>query len=53
MTKKEHWQRSMSLFFREDNKRDPVKLREDLGKRAKEIGEEMSSYVEEKKRRAG
>jgi len=49
MTGKEHWQRSMGIYLREEKrKRDPVKLREELEKGAKELREEMSSYVREK-----
>jgi len=49
MTGKEHWQRSMGIYFREENrKRDPVKLREEMEKGVKELREEMSSYVREK-----
>ncbi|MDI6810925.1 MAG: hypothetical protein QMD80_04515 [archaeon] len=49
MTRKEHWQRSMEIYFREEKRtRDPVKLREEMEKGAKELREEMSSYVKEK-----
>jgi len=49
MGKKEHWQRSMEIYFRgEKRKRDPVKLREEMEKGAKEISEGIGSYVKEK-----
>lgn len=49
MTKKEHWQRSMGIYLREEKrKRDPEKLREEMEKGAKEISEEIGSYVKEK-----
>ena len=49
MTGKEHWQRSMGIYLREENrKRDPVKLRDEMDKGAKEKRGELSSYVKEK-----
>ncbi len=49
MGRKKYWQRSMEIYFREQNrKRDPLKLHEEIEKGTKEISEEMSSYVEEK-----
>lgn len=50
MRRKEHWQRSMEIYFREEKrKRDPIKLREGMEKGAKEKREEMNSYVREKR----
>jgi hypothetical protein len=49
MTRKEYWQRSMQIYFRErGKKRDPEKLRDEMERGAKKIREGIGSYIREK-----